>query len=211
MGLVRKLTCEIFEFHQGHILDDALRSASYKSRAYWSQCTAADGNGRSFGPNITTYESRMTEANIGRLMRQREALYKRCEAEAIRELQDAAAGRLFSAGDNTPEIHKPKPGGEPEFKAPPPKADFTDAEITQFVDWYFQPGMEVPSQRIVEIDNMMNSAMTSGNMTPAAHKVLTVVKQRAQQYYPDAPNFEAAMSMHQKAVFAGMQQPAPGM
>jgi hypothetical protein len=41
--------------------------------------------------------------------------------------------------------------------------------------------------------------------------VLTVVKQRAQQYYPDAPNFEAAMSMHQKAVFAGMQQPAPGM
>lgn len=206
MGLVRKLAYEIFEFHQGHILDHALSSASYKSRAYKSQCAAADGNGRAFGPNITTYESRMTESNISRLMRQRDTLYKRCQYEAIRELQDAAAGRLFSAGDDTPAIHKPKPGGEPEYKAPQPTGDFTDAEITQFVDWYFQPGMEAPSQRVMQIDSMMNSAMATGTMTPAAQKVLKLVKQRAFEFYPAAPTFEAAMSMHQKAVFSGMQR-----
>ena len=171
-GLVRKLAFELFEQHGGKAYDDALRSARYKVRAFFAQRSAADGHGKAYGPDMSVYESRMTESNIAKLMKQKDQLYRRCELEATWELQDLADGRSY-----TP------PEAEPEY---------TTEQINAYVHWFCNPATAQPTEEIAAMHEKLGDEST---LHPQSAEVLERVRQDLQVRFPHAKTVGEALNM----------------
>jgi hypothetical protein len=136
---IRARAYDLYRALGGDVIDQQLRNAGFKARAFAVQMRAAE-TGQSelvYGPDITVYEDRMSGGLVARLMKLKQALLKQCQEEAKMDAEECEAlGADFEQDEPDPVVlnHQRR---VTRPAAPPPdiRLDFSDEEVAAMLAW----------------------------------------------------------------------------